>query len=75
MSYFIFLTLGFSILWVGVKLFDDEVLLIVSLLVGSSFVLVGLISSPAQLQLVVEVILIVNVFHICVECIERGDRA
>ncbi|MEM1308365.1 MAG: hypothetical protein AAGF98_02495 [Cyanobacteria bacterium P01_H01_bin.153] len=75
MTYLIFWLVGFGILWAGLKLFDDEVILIVSVLVGSALVLTGLMSAPTTLQIVIEVALIVSVFHICMECISRGDRA
>lgn len=75
MNYFIFWILGFGTLWVGLKLFDDEVILIATLLVGSGLVLTGLFSSPAKLQFIVEVALIASLFHVCTECIERGGRA
>lgn len=75
MNYFIFWILGFGTLWAGLKLFDDEVLLIVALFVGSGLVLVGLFSAPAKLQFGIEVALIASLFHICTECIERGNRA
>lgn len=75
MTYLIFWILGFAILWAGLKLFDDEVILITSLLVGSGLVLAGLISAPTPLQIGIEVVLIVSVFHICMECIQRGNRA
>ncbi|NJM98024.1 MAG: hypothetical protein HC800_13510 [Phormidesmis sp. RL_2_1] len=73
MNYIIFWILGFGTLWAGLKLFDDEVLLIVTLFIGSGFVLAGLLSSPVILQIGIEVALIASVFHICMECIERGD--
>lgn len=75
MSYFFFWILGFGTLWAGLKLFDDEVLLIVTLLVGSRFVLAGLLSSIGVLQIGIEVALIASLFHICMESIERGDCA
>ncbi len=74
MTYLIFWILGFSILWAGLKLFDDEVILIVSLLVGSFMVLAGLLSAPTPLQIGIEVVLILAMFHICMECIQRGNR-
>ncbi|MEL6352740.1 MAG: hypothetical protein AAFR58_13330 [Cyanobacteria bacterium J06627_28] len=75
MNYIIFWILGFGTLWAGLKLFDDEVLLIVTLFVGTGFVLTGLFSSPAKLQFGVEAALIASLFHICAECIGRGGRA
>lgn len=74
MNYLIFWILGFGTLWIGLKLFDDEVILITTLFVGSGLVLTGLFSSPAKLQFIVEAALIMSLFHICTECIERGDR-
>ncbi len=74
MNYLVFWFFGFGTLWAGLKLFDDEILLIVTLLIGSVFVLVGLLSAPVMLQVAVEIGLIASVFHICMECIERGDR-
>ncbi|MEL6490080.1 MAG: hypothetical protein AAFV85_18280 [Cyanobacteria bacterium J06634_6] len=75
MNYIILWILGFATLWAGLKLFDDEILLIVTLFVGSGLVLAGLFASPGQLQVVIEIALIASLFHICTECIERGDRA
>jgi len=72
MNYLIFLMLGFGTFWAGLKLFDDEVLLIVSLFVGSGLVLAGLLSSPVKLQVGIEIVLIVNLFYACMECIRRG---
>ncbi|MEB3357286.1 MAG: hypothetical protein VKK04_11220 [Synechococcales bacterium] len=73
MNHWIFWILGFGTLWVGLKLFDDEVILIVSLLVGSVLVLAGLIASPMALQIVVEVALIIAAFNVCMQCIRRGQ--
>ncbi|MEM9002559.1 MAG: hypothetical protein AAGE59_03430 [Cyanobacteria bacterium P01_F01_bin.86] len=75
MSHIIFWLLGFGILWAGLKLFDDEVLLIVTLIVGSILVLLGLLSSPPQLQMGIEVVLVVALFHVCMECVRRGDNS
>ncbi len=75
MNYLVFWVLGFGTLWGGLKLFDDEVLLIVTLFVGSGLVLAGLLSSPVTLQIGIEVALIASLFHICMECIGRGGRA
>jgi hypothetical protein len=74
MSHLVFWFSGFGILWAGLALFDDEVLLIVSMIVGSVLVIAGLISAPTGLQIAVEVALLIALFHICTECIQRGDR-
>ncbi|MGD1863457.1 MAG: hypothetical protein ACFB0D_02775 [Phormidesmis sp.] len=73
MNYLIFWILGFGTLWAGLKLFDDEVLLIVSLFLGAGLVLAGLFSAPVKLQVGIEVFLIVNLFYACMECIQRGN--
>ncbi|MGD1898914.1 MAG: hypothetical protein ACFB16_18420 [Phormidesmis sp.] len=75
MTYLLFWIFGFGTLWAGLKLFDDEVLLIVTLLIGSVLVLAGLLSSPMAIKIGVEVALVASVFHVCMECIGRGDRA
>ncbi|MGB3293540.1 MAG: hypothetical protein WBB01_11190 [Phormidesmis sp.] len=75
MNYLVFYIFGFGTLWAGLRLFDDEVLLIVTLFTGSGLVLAGLLSSPVKLQVGIEVILMISLFHICMECIERGGRA
>ncbi|MGF1459972.1 MAG: hypothetical protein ACFBSG_13210 [Leptolyngbyaceae cyanobacterium] len=74
MTFLLFWLLGFGILWAGLNLFDDEAILIVSMLVGSALVLIGLVSAPTNLQIGIEVVLIVTIFHLCMECIERGRR-
>lgn len=74
MSHIIFWILGFGTFWAGLKLFDDEVILIVSVIVGSAFVLAGLVSSPLGLQIGMEITLIIVLFNVCMQCIKRGDR-
>lgn len=74
MNYLIFWLLGFGALWVGLNLFDDEVLLIVSLLIGSALVLLGILSAPMGLKVIIEIALVASLFHVCMECVGRGDR-
>ena len=73
MSHIIFWILGFGTLWLGLKLFDDEILLIVTLIFSPILVLLGLLSSPPWLQMGIEILLIVALFHVCMECISRGN--
>lgn len=73
MNYLIFWIFGFGTLWAGLTLFDDEVLLIVSMLVGSGLVLMGLLSSPLKLQIGIEVVFVASLFYVCMECVERGN--
>jgi hypothetical protein len=72
MSYWVLWAIGFGILWLGLR-FDDEVLLIVSALLGSVFVILGLTSAPLPLQLVVEVGCVIALSFVCMRCIERGS--
>jgi hypothetical protein len=74
MSHFIFWIAGFSILWAGLTLFDDEAVLIVSAVVGSAFVLTGLILSPPGLQIAIEIAIVLVLFNVCMQCITRGSR-
>lgn len=73
MKHLIFWMLGFSTFWIGLKLFNDEAILIVSALVGSAFILVGLLTSPLPVQIAIEVGLVFALFKMCMECIVRGD--
>lgn len=75
MTHLIFWILGLGTFWTGLKLFDDEVLLIVSVIVGSGLMFVGLMSTPVVLQITIEALLLVVLFHVCMECVKRGDRA
>lgn len=72
MSYWVLWAIGFGTLWLGLR-FDDEVLLIVSALLGSVFVIWGLASAPLPLQLVVEVGCVIALSFVCMRCIERGS--
>ncbi|MEP0873727.1 hypothetical protein NDA01_28750 [Trichocoleus desertorum AS-A10] len=75
MNYLICWALGFSTLWVGLKLFDDEVILIVSIFVGIGFILAGLIAAPSPLQIPIEIASVIALFNVCMQCIQRGDRS
>jgi hypothetical protein len=75
MNHFIFWMFGFGTFWVGLKLFDDEVILIVSIFVGSALILAGLIAAPTALQIPIEVTLVLALFNVCMQCIQRGNRS
>lgn len=64
---------GFAIFWAGLRLFDDEVLLITAVAVGAALVVWGLALAPLGLQLAVEIACVVVVFFTCMRCIERGQ--
>jgi hypothetical protein len=75
MQHFVFWILGFGTLWAGLNLFNDEAILIVSAIIGSIFVLIGLMSAPLPLQIGIEIALILALFNVCMQCIKRGDRS
>ncbi len=75
MNYLFFWMLGFGTLWAGLKLFDDEVVLIVCALVGSAFIVAGLIAAPLALQIPIEVAFVLALFNVCMQCIQRGNRS
>lgn len=64
---------GLAIFWAGLNLSDDEAVLISSAIVGSIFILIGLVSAPVWLQIVIEVSVVLALFNLCIECIKRGD--
>jgi hypothetical protein len=73
MVYVILWALGFAIFWAGLKLFDDEVILITSAMVGSALIIGGLAVAPSPLQMAIEIVLIIVLFNVCMRCIERGS--
>jgi hypothetical protein len=73
--HFLYWFLGFGLFWVGLKLFDDEIILIASAIVGSILILAGLTAAPTVLQIPVEAIAVITLFNVCMQCIKRGDRA
>ncbi|MEP1078963.1 hypothetical protein NDI52_26485 [Leptolyngbya sp. PL-A3] len=75
MSHFIFWILGFGTLWIGLKVFNDEAVLITSAIVGSVLILIGLTSAPPGLQIAIETALVIALFNLCIQCILRGDRS
>jgi hypothetical protein len=73
MVYVILWALGFALFWAGLKLFDDEVILITSAMVGSALIIGGLAVAPSPLQMAIEIVLIIVLFNVCMRCIERGS--
>jgi uncharacterized protein (DUF983 family) len=71
---YLFWIIGFGTLWAGLNRSNDEAVLIVASVVGSLFVLAGLLTSPTWLQITVELVLVLALFNICMECVKRGDR-
>lgn len=74
MDYFILWTLGFSVLWSGLHLFDDEAVLIASVMSGSALILAGLITSPPDLQIVIEIVIVFALFNVRTKYIRRVNR-
>ncbi len=73
MIYLILWLLGFASFWLGLNLFDDEILLIACAVVGSGLTIAGLMLAPPGLQIAIEVILVLALFRVCMKCIERGS--
>ncbi|MGF1537900.1 MAG: hypothetical protein ACFB4J_15660 [Elainellaceae cyanobacterium] len=72
MNHIVFWILGFGTFWFGLTLFDDEAVLIAAAVIGSALILTGLISAPLGLQISIEVLLVVALFNVCIQCIKRG---
>lgn len=64
---------GFALFWAGLRLFDDEALLITALIAGAALIIWGLALAPVGLQLTVEIGCVLAVFLTCMRCIERGQ--
>ncbi|WP_346289869.1 hypothetical protein [Sphaerothrix gracilis] len=68
MTYLILLALGFSLLMVSIRL-KDEVFVIAATLTGLALLVWGFALTPSSLQLVVESLLVVVAFPVCIRCI------
>jgi hypothetical protein len=74
MNHLLLWILGFGTLWVGIKVFDDEAIFVVTALCGSALVLAGLIAAPSSWQIAIEGVLVIALFSACMHCINRGHR-
>lgn len=69
MTYLIFLAVGLGFIWLGLRT-REEVYRLTAALVGTVLLVLGLFSTPLQLQLLVEIISIFAVFRICLRCLD-----
>jgi hypothetical protein len=69
-TYLVLLAVGLVVIWFGLKTKDD-VLMIGSAITGALLLIWGFALTPFQLQLIVEILIVVAVFPICLKCL-RG---
>ncbi len=67
MTYLLFLTIGFAIIWLAIKI-KEEVLRISAVIMGTLLSIWGFSLSPTPFQVAVELIGVVSVFSFCVQC-------
>jgi hypothetical protein len=69
-TYLVLLAVGLVVIWFGLKTKDD-VLMIGAAITGALLLIWGFALTPFQLQLIVEILIVVAVFPICLKCL-RG---
>ncbi|MEM6751880.1 MAG: hypothetical protein AAF630_02660 [Cyanobacteria bacterium P01_C01_bin.38] len=67
MTYILFLTIGFAIIWFAINI-KEEVLRISAAIMGSLITIWGFSLSPTSFQIAIEIIGVVSVFSFCVRC-------
>ncbi|MGF1478926.1 MAG: hypothetical protein ACFB4I_05485 [Cyanophyceae cyanobacterium] len=67
MFYLLLLTTGVGIIWIGLQI-KEEVFRLTAAVIGTVVLVWGFFWTPAPLQLLVEVLLVLSVFSICVRC-------
>ena len=67
-TYLVLLAVGLVVIWFGLKTKDD-VLMIGSAFTGALLLIWGFALTPSELQLIVEVLIVVAVFPICLKCL------
>jgi hypothetical protein len=67
MTYLLFLTIGFAIIWFAIKI-EEEVLRISAAIMGSLITIWSFSLSPTPFQIAIEVIGVVSVFNFCIRC-------
>ncbi|WP_414618940.1 hypothetical protein [Calothrix sp. CCY 0018] len=67
MTYFLFLTIGFAIIWLAINI-KEEVLRISTVIMGTLLSIWGFSLSPTPFQVAIEVVGVVSVFSFCVQC-------
>jgi len=67
-TYLVLLAVGLVVIWFGLKIKDD-VLMIGSAITGALLLIWGFALTPSQLQLIVEILIVVAIFPICLKCL------
>lgn len=67
MTYLLFLTIGFAIIWLAINI-KEEVLRISAAIMGSLITIWGFSLSPTPFQIAIELAGVVSVFSFCVRC-------
>jgi hypothetical protein len=67
MTYFFFLTTGFAIIWLAIKI-KEEVIRISTVIAGTLITIWGFSLSPTPFQIAIELAAVVSVFSFCVQC-------
>ncbi|NJL88259.1 MAG: hypothetical protein HC886_23575 [Leptolyngbyaceae cyanobacterium SM1_1_3] len=68
MTYLILLAIGFAMLLASIRI-REEVLVIATTVTGLVFLVWGFALTPASLQLIVEVPLVIVAFPVCIRCL------
>ncbi|NEQ27094.1 MAG: hypothetical protein F6K28_50420 [Microcoleus sp. SIO2G3] len=72
MTYLLLLAAGGLCLMLGWRT-SDEIYRIAGLVGGALFCLWGTAIAPPALQLLLELLLVISVFSVCVRCLEKGN--
>ena len=67
MIYLLLLTTGLGIIWVGIKT-QEDVYRLAAAVTGAICLVWGFALTPVPFQLLVEVLLVISTFSICVRC-------
>ncbi len=67
MTYLLFLSIGFAIIWLAINI-KEEVYRISALIMGTLLSIWGFSLSPTSFQVLIEVAGVVSVFSFCVRC-------
>lgn len=67
-TYLVLLAVGLVVIWFGLKTKDD-VLMVGAAFTGALLLIWGFALTPSQFQLIVEVLIVVAVFPICLKCL------
>ena len=67
MTYLLFLTIGFIIIWLAIKI-KEEVYRISAVIIGTLCSIWGFSLSPIQFQIAIEIVGVISIFSFCIRC-------